>query len=142
LSTVESSKLRGDWIDPAFGRTTLEDWANVWRKTVRGALKPKTVAGYESLLRSRIIPTFGKHALSVLWPSEVQAWVSAMDADGLSASRVHEAWVVLSQIFDAAVRGGRVARNSARGFKLPRLQRREAEYFEPSEIERIAQAMP
>jgi integrase len=142
LSTVESSKLRGDWIDPALGRTTLEEWANAWLQSVRGTLKPKTVAGYESLLRSRIIPTFGKHPLSSILPSEVQAWVSTMDADGLSASRIHEAWVVLSQILDAGVRDGRVARNSARGVKLPRLQRREAEYFEPSEIDRIVRAMP
>jgi integrase len=142
LSTVESSKLRGDWIDPALGRTTVAEWAAVWLSSVRGTLKPKTVAGYESLLRSRILPTFGKHPLSALLPSEVQAWVSAMDADGLSASRIHEAWVVLSQILDAAVRDGRVARNSARGVKLPRQQRHEAEYFEPSDIERIAEAMP
>lgn len=142
LSTVESSKLRGDWIDPALGRTTVEEWAKIWLHSVRGSLKPKTVSGYQSLLRSRIVPAFGKHPLSSLLPSEVQAWVSAMDADGLSASRIHEAWVVLSQIFDAAVRDGRVARNSARGVKLPRQQRREAEYFEPSEIERIAKAMP
>jgi integrase len=142
LSTIESSKLRGDWIDPTLGRTTVHEWAKVWLESVRGTLKPKTVAGYESLLRSRIIPTFGNHGLSSLLPSEVQAWVSAMDAAGLSASRIHEAWVVLSQILDAAVRDGRVARNSARGVKLPSLQRREAEYFEPSEIERIAQTMP
>jgi integrase len=142
LSTVESSKLRGDWIDPALGRTTLEEWAAIWLASVRGTLKPKTVAGYESVLRSRILPTFGNHPLSAPLPSEVQAWVSAMDADGLSASRIHEAWVVLSQILDAAVRDGRVARNSARGVKLPRQQRREAEFFEPAEIDRIAQAMP
>src|SRR5262249_55739159 len=142
LSTVESSKLRGDWIDPALGRTTVEDCAYLWLESVRGTLKPKTVAGYESLLRSRIVPTLGRPPLSSLRPSEVQAWVTAMDADGLSASRIHEAWVVLSQILDAAVRDGRVARNSARGIKLPRQQRREAEYFEPGEIERSAQAMP
>lgn len=142
LSTVESAKLRGDWIDPALGRMTVEDWAHLWLETVRGTLKPKTLAGYESLLRSRIIPTFGRHPLSSLRPSEVQAWITTMDADGLSASRIHEAWVVLSQILDAAVRDGRVARNSARGVKLPRQQRREAEYFEPLEIDRIVNAMP
>lgn len=94
------------------------------------------------MLRSRIIPTFGRRPLSSLLPSEVQAWVSTMDADGLSASRIHEAWVVLSQILDAAVRDGRVARNPARGVKLPRQPRREAQYFEPRDIERIARALP
>jgi integrase len=142
LSTVESSKLRGDWIDPSLGKTQLEEWANVWIDSVCGTLKPKTVDGYKSLLRSRIIPTFGDHPLASVLPSEVQAWVSAMDAEGLSASRIHEAWVVLSQILDAAVRDGRVARNSARGVKLPRQHRQEAEYFEPNQIERIAKSMP
>jgi integrase len=142
LSTIESSKLRGDWLDPALGKTTVDEWARVWLESVRGTLKPKTVAGYESLLRSRIIPRFGEHPLSLLLPSEVQAWISTMDADGLSASRIREAWVVLSQILDAAVRDGRTARNPTRGVKLPTLQRREAEYFQPREIKRIAQAMP
>jgi integrase len=142
LSSVESSKLRGDWIDPALGRTTVEEWAAVWLEAVRPTLKPKTVASYESLLRSRIVPALGRHPLSALLPSEVQAWIGAMEADGLSASRIRQAHRVLSQTLDAAVCDGRVARNSARGVKLPRMQRSEAQYFEPSVIESIAFAMP
>jgi integrase len=65
-----------------------------------------------------------------------------MEARGLSPSRIRQAHVVLSQILDAAVRDGLVARNAADGVKLPRLQRREARYFEPSVIEQIARAMP
>jgi integrase len=48
----------------------------------------------------------------------------------------------LSEILDAAVRDGLVARNAAHGVKLLRLQRREARYFESSDVERLAQAMP
>ena len=65
-----------------------------------------------------------------------------METQGLSSSRIRQAHVVVSQVLDAAVRDGLVARNAADGLKLPRLQRREAKYFEPSEIERIAEAMP
>lgn len=142
LSTVESSKLRGDWIDPALGKTTVGEWSSTWLATVRPTLKPKTVASYESPLRSRIMPALGRHPLSSLLPSEIQAWIGAMEADGLSASRIRQAHRVLSQALDAAVRDGRVARNSARGVKLPRMQRREAQFFEPSVTESIASAMP
>ena len=142
LSTIESSKLRGDWIDPALGKTRLEEWANVWFDSVRPTLKPKTVSSYQGLVRLRILPTFGTRQVASLLRSEVQAWVAGMEAEGLSASRIREGHAVLSQMLDAAARDGLVARNAARGVKLPRLQRREARYFEPSEIERIAQAMP
>jgi integrase len=65
-----------------------------------------------------------------------------MEAQGLSPSRIRQAHVVVCQVLDAAVRDGLVARNAANGLKLPRVQRREAEYFEPAEIEQIAEAMP
>jgi integrase len=142
LSTVESSKLRGDWIDPALGKTRFDEWACAWLESVRPTLKRSTVASYESLLRSRIVPSFGRYRLSSLRPSEIQAWIGDMEAEGLSPSRIRQAHVVVCQVLDAAARDGLVARNAAHGLKLPRVQRREADYFEPSEIERIAEAMP
>jgi integrase len=142
LSTMEASKLRGDWIDPALGKTRLEEWAGLWIESVRPALKRSTIASYESLLRSRIVPALGAHRLSTLVPSGVQAWIGKMEASGLSPSRIRQAHVVLSEILDAAVRDGLVSRNAAQGVKLPRLQRRESKYFEPSDVERIAAAMP
>jgi hypothetical protein len=69
---------------------------------------------------------------------EVQSWINEMHRDGLSASRIRQAHVVLSQILNAAVREGRIGRNVAQGTKLPKIPRTEAEYFEPDVVERIA----
>lgn len=142
LTTVESAKLRGGWVDPESSRISVADWSDRWLTTVEPTLKPKTVATYRSLLRSRILPTFDEVRLGGLRPSEVQTWIGSMQADGISASRIRQAHVVLSSMLEAAVRDGRIARNVARGVRLPRLERREAPFFEPETVDRIVAVAP
>jgi integrase len=138
LTSIESAKARGAYVDPAFGRERLEPFLWRWLERRRGALKPKTALGYESLIRSRIAPALGRLELGALRPSDVQAFVDGMG--GLSASRIREAVVVLQKALDAAVRDGLVASNPARGVDLPRLVRREAPFLEPEIVEAIAAA--
>jgi hypothetical protein len=126
---------RGEWLDPSAGRVSLSEWSAQWLDGVRPTLKPKTVAGYESLLRSRILPELGRQSVAELRPSDVQAWVNGMD---VSASRLRQVHVVLQLILQAAVRDGRLSRNAAHGTRLPRLQRREAPYLTPDLVDTIA----
>src|SRR5687767_1801743 len=58
LANVESRKNAGEWIDPRRGRMAFRAWLERWGDTVVH-LKPKTLAGYESLLNCYILPTFG-----------------------------------------------------------------------------------
>jgi integrase len=138
MSGSEVSKGRGEWVDPALGRISLSEWANVWLQAVGPALKPKTGLSYASLINSRLTPVFGDYPIGALAPMDVQSWVNEMHWAGLSASRIRQGHVVLSQILTAAVREGRIGRNVALGTKLPKIPRTEAEYFEPDVIERIA----
>ena len=124
------------------GQIRLEEWTDRWLETVRPALKPKTVRSYESLLVSRVAPTLGGFPIASIVPSDVQAWVNEMMSEGLSASRIRQAHVVLSQALTSAVRDSRIGRNPAIGVKLPRIERREAGFFEPEVVDRIAAAMP
>jgi integrase len=139
LNGQEIRKARGEWTDPALGRISLADWAAEWFSSARESLKPKTVTSYESLLRSRILPDLGQHQLAELRPSDVQAWVNAMN---VSASRARQAHIVLSLILAAAARDGRIARNVAQGSRLPKLERREAPYLTAEVVDEIAAAMP
>jgi integrase len=141
MSGSEVSKGRGEWVDPALGRISLSDWANVWLRAVRPALKPKTALSYESLINSRLAPVIGDYRIGGLAPMDVQSWINEMRSDGLSPSRIRQAHVVLSQILGAAVREGRIGRNVALGIKLPKIPRMEAEYFEPDVVERIASSV-
>jgi len=113
----------------------------LWLHAVRPTLKPKTALSYESLLRSRLEPVIGDYPIAALAPMDVQSWINEMHSDGLSASRIRQAHVVLSEILTAAVREGRIGRNIALGTKLPKIPRTEAAYFEPSVVEHIASSV-
>jgi site-specific recombinase XerC len=104
-------------------------------------LKPKTVATYESLLRSRVLPALGARELRQVKPSDVTTWVGGMVAEGLSPSRVRQAHVVLRLVLDHALRDGALTRNPAVGVKLPRLEHKEAPYFEPAVVDAIAESI-
>jgi integrase len=139
---IEVSKDRGDYIDPRAGKATVAHWADKWLGAVRSTLKPKTAASYESLLRSRVLPSLGHRRISKLKPSDVQDWIGKLQAERLSASRIRQAHVVLRQVLDMTLRDGAVARNAALGVKLPKLERREAAFFEPGVVEQIAAEIP
>jgi hypothetical protein len=138
----ERKVRRGEWINPELARTPFASLAHDYLEGASPFLKPKTVASYESLLRSRVLPEFGHRQVREIRPSDVVAWVGAMVGDGLSASRIRQAHVVLCLVLDAAVRDGYLMRNPAVGVKLPRLEHREAPFFEPNVVERIVDAMP
>ena len=72
---------------------------------------------------------------------DVQRWINDIGGDGLSASRIRQGHVALSQILMAAVLEGRIGRDVAIGVKLPPIPRKEAEYFDPEIVERIASSM-
>ncbi len=65
-----------------------------------------------------------------------------MKAEGLSASRIRQAFIVLRSSLDAAVHDGMIGRNPCSGVKLPKLQHREAAYFEAEVVERIVGELP
>jgi hypothetical protein len=57
LLSVEDSKLRGVYVDPASGRVRFGEWAERWFHTTAG-LKPASRHTYRQLLDNQILPTF------------------------------------------------------------------------------------
>lgn len=139
LATVEESKLRGGWIDPSLARVPLREWAERWMGTVVH-LKPKTRVGYESLLRNHVSPTFGAVPIGRIEQLEVRDWVARLTKEGLSPSRIRQAYQVLSAMLKAAVASGYLARTPCIGIKLPRANKREMRFLTAEEVERLAQA--
>jgi len=116
---------------------TLSGWVQEWRSfTVH--LKPKTLAGYESLLRNQVLPAFGDTALDDIDGLAVRRWVAGRFGSGLSASRTNQAFRLLGQLMRLAVECGLLARDPCRGVKLPRVPTHEASFLSVSEIERLA----
>ncbi len=131
----------GDWIDPALRKTRFSDWADQWLRT-RANLTPKTIEGYASLLRSRILPHFGHRELQHVRPIDVESWIAEMVAIGLSASRIQQAYHVLGSVFKSAVRNQMISNNPAEGVKLPEKPQREMLFLSGDEVDRLASAVP
>lgn len=142
LATVEADQLRGVLRTPDGADVPLlSDWAARHVAAQRGRLTPKTLALYESLLRSCISPGLGHRRLDRLQKIEVREWVAALTARGLSASRVRQALVVLSQVLDAAVDDDLIAVNPCRGVRPPRLPQTEPVILAPKDVDRLRDAI-
>lgn len=139
LDTIAASRHRGDWVDPADGAVTVDEWAQRWLDQ-RVDLKPKTAHSYRSLLRSRIGPVFDGVPIGTVQACHVRAWVAEMTDCGLSPSRVRQATRLLSQILAAAVADRRIASNPCAGVKLPRLPRVEVRFLTAAQVAAVAEA--
>lgn len=136
---VETDKARGEWIDPRLGRKTIEEWSGEWLAQLVH-LRPKTTVGYQSLLRTCVLPTFGSLPLARVDQPAVAAWVAALRARGLSASRVRQAYRVLSGMLGAAVQAGYLAKTPCSGIKLPRITSRDATLLTAPQVDELAAA--
>lgn len=111
---------RGEWTDPARGRAAVGEYAQEW---LRGKVKLKesTRMTYDALLRAHVAPTWGSVPLSAVRHEDVSSWVQGLHSSGLSASRTRQAFIVLAQVLELAVKARRIPSNPARGVELPSL---------------------
>jgi len=135
----KSLVARGTWTDPARGRVRTSAWATTWLDSL-GHLKPKTMVGYESLLKTKVLPRWGTTPLADIDHSGVASWITGLHRDGLSASRTRQAYNVLTAMLDAAVRDRRLGRNAARGVRLPRIPRSEVTPLKHHQVMALAEA--
>jgi integrase len=129
---------RGLWIDPTAGDVAFAEWVGNWSAGLM--VKPKTLAGYRSLLRSRVLPTFGAVPLRRITSAMVRSWMKEMAAEGVSASRQRQARQVLHAALDQAITDGLIGRNPAAGVKIPRTQPREHRYLTAEQVAVLATA--
>jgi integrase len=140
LLGVEDAKLRGAYVDPAAGKVNFGEWAERWYKTTAG-LKPSTRHTYRQLLDYQILPTFERATLAGIDTLLVREWLAALVEVELSPSRIRNAHQVLSQVLATAVEANRLARNPAKGVRLPRVVRREMHFLTAAQVEQLAAAI-
>ena len=134
----QKAAIRNDvWVDPGRSKQTVGQWAETWMAG-RVHLKPKTLASYRSLLTTQVLPTWEAVPLTKIRRSDVVAWVAAMRATGLSASRTRQAYHLLTSMLEDAVKDSRLARNPAAGVDLPRLPKSERRYLTHAQLAELA----
>ena len=108
--------------------TTLREAAEAWLAgaqagTIRNRsgdpYKPSAIRGYADALRLRVLPALGSHRLADIRRIDLQDFVDALVADGLSPSTVRNTLLPLRAIFRRAVARGEIAVNPTSGVELP-----------------------
>lgn len=143
LASVEVSKARGEYIDPAENKITVSQLGSAWiqRQT---HLKPSSFRPVAAAWRNHVETRWGTTSVGDIRKTAVQHWISDMTTgDGAaqkpkSATVVIRAYGVLASILDGAVDDRRILTNPARGVKLPRKGKKAHIYLTHQQIHRLA----
>jgi integrase len=137
ITQVTAALTTGTYADPKRGAARFAPVAESWFDSKSG-LKPKTRAGYRSLLDGVVIPRWGTTRLRDITRADMQAWVHKLATDpdirqrkaskqpaddalkGLSPTRVIQAYQVVDQVLAFAVRARYITTNPADDVQLPR----------------------
>jgi len=130
-ASVEADMARGVWVSPDRGRLRFSHYAEVWLSTLEA--KPKTIAGYESILNKWVLPRFGDVRISrMTWNSIEEFKLELLDA-GRSAQTARNILNVVKPILQVAVRDGAIPTNPARDVRLPKQKASTVARFKNSE---------
>lgn len=129
-------------LSPAPERETVASYLARWLDDVaRPNVTPRTCESYEMIVRRHLVPALGRIKFAKLDPQDVQAYMAAERANGLSPRTVGYHRAVLRKGLHKAMRWGLVARNAAALAKPPKQERREWRNLTPDEARHLLAAI-
>jgi integrase len=146
---LEADRLKGEFIDPRGGRTTLEEWTAVFWPAHEISLRPSSRKSEGARVRNHILPLLGEYRLDELTPLIIKSWVSLllsgdeeMDRYPLAEKTIRNVHGVLYSILQGAVEERMIRKNPCYRTGLPKVEFREQRYLDEAEIGRLVASMP
>jgi integrase len=138
LSVVQADLVRGQYIDPREGKTTVASWANSWlaRPGKRGATVARDKQGIGVFL-----PSLGILSLAALTPRHVQEAIDERSRYAQPATVARD-FAALRALLNAAVDADLIGRSPARKVALPRIVRPERMTLDPEQLRRLVDELP
>lgn len=112
----------------------LEHWLE---SSARPRLRPRTFAGYKTIVSQHLIPVLGKTQLRKLTPQHVQQMLIAKTNEGLAPRTVGGIRAVLRTALTQALKWRLVAWNVAVPVDLPRASRPQFRVLEPRQAQEL-----
>ena len=125
---------------PREGRRAFDYWAATWLSTTVH-LKAKTRVGYESILRTHLMPAFGKSQVSRIDQPAIKVFFADMTASGAAPGTIRSVRQVLRLVLATAVDGKALASNPCDGVKLPRFAKSDMHFLTEGQVEDLATAI-
>lgn len=139
LTSVEGSKLRGQYVDPD-DRTTVAEYARRWAST--RIHRPTTARRMDGQIRTHLEGSaLGGRRLAAVLPSDVQAWVTGLAAR-LAPSTVAQQVTMLRGIYAAAVLDHLVGTSPVVRISLPRAELDRVVPLTVLQVRELAAAVP
>jgi integrase len=142
LAGLRADLLRGSYIDPREGKTTLRSYAEQRWLPSQLHLRPNSASLYTSHVASHIIPLLGDRPLGALRRPDCTAFVAALTAKPLAPSTVHTVFAVLRALMQGAVEDQLIPANPCSRVALPRLDKRVIVPMPAEAVSALAAAMP
>jgi integrase len=140
LTTVETSKLRDEWIDPKVGKTSCGDYIDGWLAT-KANVAASTKLNIEGRVKKHIRPFFEDMPVNAVLPAHARAFVAGLVASPLAPATVKSITLTASQVFAQAVDDNLIARSPfARVARPAQRQREEMRFLTPEQVNRLAGA--
>ena len=87
LTRMLGDEDRGESYDRRLGETAFEAVAEQWLATLDPSLKPKTRAGYESIVHEHLVHEFGAIQIAAIKPGDIRRFLTGLQKkDGTPAS--------------------------------------------------------
>lgn len=117
---------------------TVERWFGYWyTQVVQKETRPKTAAGYRSIITKHIVPEIGQVKLTKVTPAAIRRVTTRITDAGGAHSSALKAFQVMSSSFETAVREGRISRNPCKQMAAPRRNVAQLEALDLDEARRV-----
>lgn len=128
LKAATTAIDEGTYAAPS--KMTVGQWLDIWTAEYLGAVKPRTVDLYKSVVNFRIKPGLGAIKLESLTPHVVQNFYNTIskphgDAGGLAPKTIRNIHGILHKALQQAVANGYIRSNPADACILPKAIRKE-----------------
>ncbi len=141
LDRVSADRQRGDYLDHRDAARTFASLAEEWLAVK--VKRPKTLAGYETLLRVHLLPTFGPRPVGSLRPLDVRRWLADEQRRGVGPGTVRNAYRVLRPVLATAVENGCARTNPCDAITrddMPASAAPEMQFLTADEVARLVAA--
>ncbi len=139
-ASVETDKVRGDWMDPRLGKVTFGDWAEEWLGQL-SHLKPKTRLDYDMTLRRHVLPLLAAAPVGSIDKPAMKRFASELTAGGAGVDTIRIAMQVARHVLGVAVDAGALKANPATAMRLARPRKAEMLFLRPEEVQALAEAI-
>jgi integrase len=125
---------------PSDERLTVGQYFPDWLATHALTIAPQSVATYDALLRTHIVPALGSIRLTRLSPHRLEAFYADLVAAGLAPRTIRIVHSILRAGLERAARHGLVARNVVTLVSPPRIPHHEIQPLTRDEARRLLAA--